>query len=238
MIEPKANVGYLDNDQPPEEESKKEELGLVIWPDKFLKQSVFAFPEIDLGTRKVKDLAGAMIKTMYKYHGMGLAAQQVGIPFAIFVMDTTWFQPDQSKKPRVFLNPLITAFGEGIIQVDPPGEGCLSFPYDYRQPVKRADKVELEWLDFKGNVHQEWFEGHEAITVQHEMDHLGGFCFIDRLSKLKRDMAIAKARKIRKQYLKGHKTMIRNLKHAPRTKEYQLKRAAAFDAGVRAGKET
>lgn len=218
--------------------TSKINLEMVIWPNKNLKIPVGPFDEKSLNTKLVRNTAGAMIKTMYKYYGIGLAAQQVGIPFQIFVMDPNWTKPNTKKKARIFLNPKIVDVGERTQQLNPPGEGCLSFPYNYRQPIKRFDKVELEWLDFNGNVHHEWFSDYEAIIVQHEMDHLLGHCFIDRLSPLKRDIAIRKARKIRRQYKKGYKRTISKLKNAPRTKEYALKVAKAFEEGLRSKKTT
>lgn len=214
--------------------NKVPELELVIWPDKSLSIPVAPFPKKDLNTRLVKNTAGQMIKTMYKYYGVGLSAQQVGIPFQIFVMDASWVQKSK-KKARIFLNPKIIGVGTGVQQLAHPGEGCLSFPYDYRQPIKRYDKIKLSWLDFSGERHTEWFEGHEAIVAQHEIQHLLGYLFIDLLSPLKRDMAIRKARKIRRKYKKGYKKGISNLKNAPRTKEYNLKRAKAFEAGLKSG---
>ena len=210
----------------------KPELRLVIWPDKSLKQPVAPFPEKSISSKVIKDTAGAMIRTMYKYYGVGLAAQQVGIPFRIFVMDSQWMK-NSSKRPRIFINPVVTEIGEGAQALNPPGEGCLSFPYGYRSPINRIDKLELEWLDTKGEVHHEWFEGYEAIIIQHEMDHLNGYCFIDHLSNLKKDIAIRKARKIRRRYIKGYKKTLNELKNAHRTREYCIKRMKAFEQGMR-----
>lgn len=220
-----------------EKKTDKPELELVIWPSESLRFPVQPFPHKELGSRLVKDTAGAMIKAMYKYHGVGLAAQQVGVPFAVFVMDPDWHGEDTKKHPRVFLNPQIVNIGDKAIQIPYPGEGCLSFPYGYRSPVRRRNEVELQWFDFKGEMHREWFDGHAAIVIQHEIDHLMGFCFIDRLSGLKRDVAIRKARKVRRQYRNGYKNTLKKLKTVHRTREYQIKRQKAFEAGVRAGKE-
>jgi peptide deformylase len=244
MIEPEDMVGYLDheplNGEPKFKAQKadmKIELELVIWPDETLKHPVRNFPEADLGSRLVKNTAGAMIKAMYKYHGIGLAAQQVGVPFQIFVMDPGWHDEKAKKQPRVFLNPVVVNIGDGRISVPAPGEGCLSFPYKYRAPVQRFAEIELEWYDFHGCVQREWFEGFPAIVVQHEMDHLNGFCFIDHLSPLKYDIAIRKARKIRSRYKKGFQKTLKAMKNAPRTKEYNAKRQQMFEEGYRTTKE-
>jgi peptide deformylase len=212
----------------------KPEMRLVIWPDESLKHAVAPFPEDNISSRLVRETAGAMIRSMYKHYGVGLAAQQVGVPFRIFVMDSQWTNGEK-KMPRIFLNPTVTGTGEGAQELTHPGEGCLSFPYNYRSPVARLDRLELEWVDFKGETHHQWFEGMEAIIIQHEMDHLNGFCFIDHLSPLKKDRAIRKARKTRRRYRKGYKRALSELKNATSSKEYLLKRQQAFEAGVRSG---
>ena len=240
MIEPDLtqDVQEAALDEPQPEKKEKLELQLVIWPDPRLKDPVPDFPEEHLGDRVVKNTAGAMIRAMYKHEGIGLAAPQMGVPFGIFVMDENWHAPDQKKHPRVFLNPKITDVErEGAIEMARPGEGCLSFPYNYRNPVRRYARVELQYLDFKGEVHHEWFKGHGAIIVQHEVDHLMGLCFIDRLSKMKQDMAYRRARKIRRHYGQGYKKMIRQMKNAPHTKEYALKNQQMFEAGLRSVRE-
>jgi len=211
----------------------KPELQLVIWPDESLKYPVDPFPETNISAPVVRETAGAMIRAMYKHYGVGLAAQQVGIPFRIFVMDSNWHL-NGKRKPRIFLNPQVTEIGDGAQMLAPPGEGCLSFPYNFKSQIQRIDKLELEWIDLKGKVHHEWFEGHEAIIIQHEIDHLNGYCFYDHLSKLRQDIAFRKAKKIRRQYKKGYKRAINALKHAHKTKAYNLKRAQAFEQGLRA----
>jgi len=215
---------------------QKVDLELCIWPDSRLKTPVKPFPSEHLNTRLVKNTAGAMIKRMYEYSAIGLAAPQVGVPFQIFVMDVNWLKIGK-KHPRIFINPSIVDVGEKRIQLAHPGEGCLSFPYKYHQPVPRLNKVELEWEDFHGNIHHEWFEENEAITVQHEVDHLMGIYFFDRLSSLKKNMALNKAKKIRRKYLSGYKKMLQTMKNAPHTAEYNAKRQKAFEAGFRSGKE-
>lgn len=194
------------------------ELNLSIWPDPGLKQPVANFPEESLNTPLVHTTAEQMIKWMRKLKGVGLAAQQVGVPFRIFVMDPTAGDADA----RVFLNARIVDQDDKWIQVISPGEGCLSFPYGYRQPVPRHNRVRLQWQDFNGVKYDQWFEGQEAIIIQHEVDHLNGFCFIDRLSWVKRNMAIKKARSIRSRYKKGMRAGVSAMKNAPRTPSFQM----------------
>lgn len=231
MVEPITNEEVEEAVAAPEEEQMR----LVIWPDEGLKDPVAPFPVENVKTPLVRETAEAMVKAMYHYQGVGLAAQQVGVPFQMFVMDAGWHQEDAEKKPRVFINPRITDIGKQAIQLPHPGEGCLSFPYDYRNPVARMDRLEIEWVSLDGEMQKEWFEGYEAIVIQHEIDHLMGYCFIDRLSRVKRDMALRRARKVRRQYRNGYKRGISQLKHAHKTREYALKRAQAFEQGFKEG---
>lgn len=210
----------------PVEDRPLPELGLCIWPDPTLTAPVIDFPDQHLGSKLTRNTAQGMLDLMYNLKGIGLAAQQVSVPFRMFVMDA---QVDGVRKPRIFLNPQITEVGPDWIQVNHPGEGCLSFPYGFRSPVPRHQKVELEWRDFDGNVLHEWFEDQESVIIQHEMDHLMGKCFIDRLSWMKRDLAIRKARRIRAQYKKGTKAGFAAMRNAPRTPSFNLKRLAASE---------
>jgi len=211
-------------------ECKKPELKLVIWPDECLKYAVADFPEQELSSQEVRNIAGGMVRAMYKHYGVGMAAPQVAIPFRIFVMDAYWTKEGSKKHPKVFLNPEITGVGDYAVELPHPGEGCLSFPYDYHSPVKRHDKIELQWMDFKGDTHHEWFEGYEAIVIQHEYDHLNGHCFIDRLSLLKQGMAIRRARKMRRRYRNGMKRGMQLFKQMQKSPEGMWDRNKAFEA--------
>jgi peptide deformylase len=213
--------------------AKKQELPLVIWPDNRLAQPVGPWPEENLGAKLVRNTAGAMIRAMYKHYGVGLAAQQVGVPFQIFVMDAYWTQPDKSKHPQVFLNPRITDVGKYATNLPHPGEGCLSFPYDHHAIVERHDQIELEWLDFKGEIHHQWFDGYEAIVIQHEFDHLLGKCYIDCIGPLRRDMAIRRARKMRRHYRNGMKKGLKAMKQLGQSKEALAVRNREFEAYMR-----
>ncbi len=214
-------------------ECKKPELKLVIWPDECLKYAVAPFPESELGTEAVRNIAGAMIRALYEHYGVGLAAPQVAVPFRIFVMDAYWTKEGAKKRPRVFLNPEITDTGTYLVELPRPGEGCLSFPYDYHSPVRRYGQVELQWLDFKGETHHEWFDGYEAVVIQHEYDHLNGHCFVDRLSLLKQGMAYRRARKMRRRYFKGRKQGMKMFKQMMKSPAALLDRNKAFEAKQR-----
>ena len=133
------------------------------------------------------------------------------------------------KAPRVFYNPKIVEADPEMIQLDSPGEGCLSLPYGYHQPVKRYENVRVEWLDARGRVKDRWFSGFESIVIQHEVDHLDGRVFVDHLSSLKQKMFLAKVRKAHRQYWKGAKRTNSALQHAHKTPNFNLIRMKEWE---------
>jgi peptide deformylase len=92
--------------------------------------------------------------------------------------------PEIDSTKRVFINPEIIETSEETIAYE---EGCLSFP-GIHEKVNRPSRVRVSYLDEKFQEHDEWFEGFEARVFQHEIDHLDGKCFIDRMSPLRRQM--------------------------------------------------
>lgn len=194
----------------------KMELRLVVYPDESLRDPVTGFNDEQIKSKLVRNTAGAMIRAMYTMHGIGLAAQQVGVPGAMFVLDTQWHTTGR-KIPQIFLNPVMLRFDGGVVQMAGKGEGCLSTPYGYFAPVARSEKVLLMWDGLDGETHKEWFDGVEAIAIQHEIDHLHGVLFVDRLSLLKQDIFKRKARKQRRLYAQGYKRTKRELMLADRT---------------------
>ena len=186
--------------------SSKVELSMVIYPDPSLKDKVNPVSEEIAKDPHFRQCIGTLIRTMYQYAGIGLAANQIGIPMAAFVLDTRW-PTFGRRKPRVFINPVVEEYKESVISLNPPGEGCLSCPYGFRAQVKRSEGVRISWYDLDWNQHEEWFTGVEAIAVQHEIDHLHGFLFVDRprISRLKRDIFERKVKKQRRHYANGIK---------------------------------
>lgn len=162
-------------------------LDVLTYPDKFLKNSTKPVEKInDAVHRLVADMAD----TMYEAPGVGLAAIQVGSDKSIIIYDPT---PDKEKRDyNVLINPVILSMeGEQLSE----NEGCLSVP-DFRADVQRAESVVVDGLDLDGNpVHIET-DGMLSVILQHEIDHLNGILFIDRISALKREMY---KRKIKKQ---------------------------------------
>jgi peptide deformylase len=133
-----------------------------------------------------------MIETMYKAPGVGLAANQVGVPKRIMVTD-----PSSGEKN----NQLITIVNPEIVDTDGEQyeeEGCLSVP-GFSASVVRPEKVILRGLDLNGKEITIEGKGLLARAFCHEMDHLNGVFFLDHLSFLKRDMIKRKIRKLMKQ---------------------------------------
>ena len=129
-----------------------------------------------------------MIETMYKASGLGLAANQVGVSSGLFVIDVGIER--EKRDPVVIINPVITASEDEILGE----EGCLSIPEMFAE-IKRAQRVEVEGHDLKGNEVRYEAEGFLARAFQHEMDHLNGVLLWDNLSKVKRDILKRKFKK-------------------------------------------
>lgn len=154
---------------------------------------------VDVVTDDLRRLMDDMLETMYDAPGIGLAAVQIGEPIRVIVMDLQEKPADDPeaepiKKPRYFVNPEIVWKSE---ELAPYEEGCLSVPEVYDE-VQRPARVRLKYLDYNGNAVEEEADGLFAVCIQHEMDHLEGVLFIDHLSKLKRDRAVTKVKKLKK----------------------------------------
>ena len=135
-------------------------------------------------------LADDMLETMYSEHGIGLAAVQVGITKRMLVMDVS----ADKTEPLVLINPTILD-KSGVIESN---EGCLSVP-GFHEPVRRASRIEIEYLDRQGvRVRAEW-DGLQAVCAQHEIDHLDGKLFVDYLSSLKRNRIRKRIEKQRRE---------------------------------------
>ena len=144
-------------------------------------------------TDELRALMDDMLETMYAAPGIGLAAIQVGVPKRIIVMDLAG--QDEPKAPRYFVNPEILWQSEETQLCE---EGCLSVP-DIYDEVERPSRVRLRYLNYQGEQIEEDAEGMYAVCIQHEMDHLEGILFIDHLSRLKRERAVAKVKKAARQ---------------------------------------
>ncbi|MDP2012560.1 MAG: peptide deformylase [Phenylobacterium sp.] len=159
---------------------------ILVVPDPVLKQVSTPVEVVDDALRALMD---DMLETMYAAPGIGLAAIQVGVPKQVIVMDLA--APDTPPEPRYFVNPEILWSSEDTA---PYEEGCLSVPEIYDE-VERPARVKLKYLNYQGEEVIEDAEGLYAVCIQHEMDLLKGVLFIDYLSRLKRDRAVAKVKK-------------------------------------------
>lgn len=159
---------------------------ILVVPNPVLKQVSQPVAKVDDDLRALMD---DMLETMYDAPGIGLAAIQVGVAKRVIVMDLAG--PDEEKAPRYFVNPEILWSSE---ETAPYEEGCLSIPEVYDE-VQRPAQVKLKYLNYQGEEVIEDADGLFAVCIQHEMDHLEGVLFIDHLSRLKRDRAVAKVKK-------------------------------------------
>ncbi len=160
---------------------------VLQFPDPRLKEVSEPIEEI---TDEIRELARDMCDVMYDEPGIGLAAPQVGAQIRMFVIDTDWSEEGATRNPTVFVNPEFTR-KEGKIVWE---EGCLSVP-DYTADVERAESVTIRGLDLEGKEIIEEATGLRAVCMQHEYDHLDGILFIDRISRLKRNMYVKKRKK-------------------------------------------
>jgi len=157
------------------------------FPDPVLRKVADQVQNID---GEIVRLADDMLDTMRIARGAGLAANQVGIPLRLVVIES---RRDRDTGPIILINPeLIESHDEEITE-----EGCLSFP-GYYEFVRRAKSVAVEAYDLNGDRFRVTCDGYLARACQHEIDHLNGVLFIDHLSPIKKNL-------FRKKYLKEGK---------------------------------
>ena len=150
-----------------------------LFPDPVLRKKC---DQIDHFGNSLEALIRDLIKTMKSQpHGIGIAAPQIGITQQVAVVDVSPRVP--GSKILILVNPqVLEVRGEKMSR-----EGCMSLP-DYTGNIKRYDFVRLRWQDENGEFHSKEFNGIEAVCIQHEVDHLNGVIFMDRVISLKRDM--------------------------------------------------
>jgi peptide deformylase len=149
-------------------------LRILKYPHPALRHTSKLLCRVDNG---LKDIIRQMFDLMYEHKGIGLSANQVGLPYRLFVLN---LDPDQKKAEdeQVFINPVIVRRGGKIVEVE---EGCLSFPEIYA-PVKRPEKIVLSAYNLAGDELNLHLTGLAARATQHEYDHLDGVLFIDHLA--------------------------------------------------------
>ena len=181
---------------------------IIEVPDKRLKTVSQRVTEVTDDTRALMD---DMLETMYDANGIGLAAIQVGVADRVIVMDISQrmqadveAQEDTEENleegpeevlgetgPRYFVNPEIVWASEETRNYQ---EGCLSVP-DFYDDVARPAQCRVAFLDYDGQSQELECDGLLATCIQHEMDHLEGIVFLDRLSRLKRQIVLKKIAK-------------------------------------------
>lgn len=147
-------------------------------------------PVENIGDRLIT-LTQDMIETMFSVPGAGLAANQVGVSSRVVVVDLG--VKEGAHKPLIIVNPEITAMEDEIIGE----EGCLSIPEIFAD-VKRAKRIEVKGVDLDGKKIRVEHEDFFARVFQHELDHLNGILFWDKIGRIKRDMLRRKFKKILK----------------------------------------
>ena len=164
-------------------------------------------PPVEGGvTDALRALMDDMLETMYAAPGIGLAAAQIGELKRVVVMDLgdgpapegeAGAEPESEEEaarranPRFFVNPEVLWASEDMFSYE---EGCLSIP-EYFDAVERPARVRVRYLDYSGQQIEEEIEGLYAVCFQHELDHLNGVLFIDKISKLKRTLYERKLKK-------------------------------------------
>jgi len=188
-------------------------LKIYTFPDDILAKKALPIERVEKDLRRFAD---DMLETMYEAPGVGLAANQVGVLKRILVIDTDFTVLDEDenhpkelvaqaevigsdrilgKNPRIIINPEII-FKAGEILFD---EGCLSVP-EFTAEIRRAEKIKVKYTNIDGLEKTLSAEGFLAVAIQHEMDHLDGKLFIDRISPLKRQMIKKKLVKRKMQF--------------------------------------
>ena len=167
---------------------------MIIKNEKKLREKVtetwsFESPPID-----IDEFVTELIDTMWEHSGLGLSANQLGYPYRVFAM-----RGETKKDSIVCFNPEIKDFSPEMNTME---EGCLSLPDVYARVVRPAH-VAISYLDKDGKEEGQLASGMTARVFQHELDHLDGILFIDRLRNLARDRAFEKARKIQKFRARG-----------------------------------
>ena len=168
-------------------------LELYEYPHPILAQKAQKVLKVDESVRKLVD---DMLETMYADKGVGLAAPQIGVSKRIIVIDTEQRDEDGNYKPgnpMCLINPEIVYKSEEMLIFC---EGCLSVPKQSAD-VERHYKVKVRYLDYDGKEQEMEAEDYPAVVLQHEIDHLDGILYIDRISRLKRNMLLKKLEKYR-----------------------------------------
>jgi len=169
-------------------------LQIVYYPHPALRYLSRPVTEIDDGLRST---IRAMFELMYAAKGIGLAANQVALPFRFFLLNLS-ADPEQRDKEQVFINPEIVKRRSAVEDE----EGCLSLP-GLHGDVRRAKRIRVRAYDLEGNLVEHEADELFSRAIQHEIDHLDGKLFIDHLEPLVRHSLQDKLREFELQHRKG-----------------------------------
>ncbi|MCS7084314.1 MAG: peptide deformylase [Aquificaceae bacterium] len=160
---------------------------VLRFPHPILQKPTSLVSDID---SQVNNLVELMWQVMKEKDGVGLAANQIGVDKRVMVIDTS-LREDSPVVKLALINPILVC-GEGSLSFK---EGCLSFP-GLSLEVERFSKVYVKGLDLSGKEVEITLDGFPAIVFQHELDHLLGKTFLDRVSPIKRRMALERYKKL------------------------------------------
>jgi len=161
-------------------------LEILAFPHPVLKEKAKPLDGVNAAIEK---LVQNMTDTMYHAPGVGLAANQVGVPKQILVLDVS--SAEEAKNTLVIINPQIIELSK---ETETTEEACLSVP-DFRAEVERAVRIVVAGKDLNGEDLEIDAEGFLARVLQHEIDHLNGMLYIDRIGKLKRQRYVRRRKK-------------------------------------------
>ena len=178
------------------------ELKLIPPTDPRVNNAIAPFVDDMLKDEDIKDrqeLSDAMFESMSKYGGIGLSANQVGLPFNMFVIGG---HPSIEKGLKMTcFNPMIVSASDETVRMK---EGCLTFPFIFLD-IERPRKVVVKYTDNKGDLQEAHLDGMMSRIFQHEYDHMLGRNFTERVSKFKLKRAMEKRDKMLKKIDKSNK---------------------------------
>ena len=178
------------------------ELKLIPPTDPRVNNAIAPFVDDMLKDEDIKDrqeLSDAMFESMSKYGGIGLSANEVGLPFNMFVIGG---HPSIEKGLKMTcFNPMIVSASEETVRMK---EGCLTFPFIFLD-IERPRKVVVKYTDNKGDLQEAHLDGMMSRIFQHEYDHMLGRNFTEKVSKFKLKRAMEKRDKMLKKIDKSNK---------------------------------
>jgi len=166
-------------------------LNIVKFPNPILRTQLPLFDFLN-PTEDPKQLEKDMLTAMYALGGIGLAANQVGKHVRMFVIGNI----EDPENGQAFFNPIVVANTDDILDLE---EGCLSFPGVYVK-IKRPSAIKARWQNSAGEWQESEFSGYDCKCFLHELDHLEGITFQDRVSALKWALSVKKSKSNKRNF--------------------------------------